>query len=76
MFSELIKDIRRGVSKKKVPTKDLQHPMNGLLLTAIPHQEINELNRRIQGKLADCKDSLNNIRSNLTIDNSMPINKR
>lgn len=55
MFSEMMKDIKNEVRAQKILNKELQHPMKGLMLTPIPHPDIEELNKEIGGKLNYCK---------------------
>lgn len=62
MFNDLMKDIKNEVKISKVQAKELKHPMNGLLLSPVPHQSIIDINKKIAIKTNSCKVSLNNIK--------------
>ncbi|KAL4445246.1 hypothetical protein ABPG74_022059 [Tetrahymena malaccensis] len=76
MFSELMKDIKKEVRKQKIQNKELQHPMQGLQLNAIPHTHIIELNKNMGNQMSYCKSCLNNIKYYLRADNPTILKKK
>ncbi|KAL4496985.1 hypothetical protein ABPG72_002141 [Tetrahymena utriculariae] len=76
MFCELMKDIKKEVRKQKIQNKELQHPMQGLLLNAIPHTHIIELSKNMGNQMSYCKQCLNNIKYYLRADNPTILKKK